>query len=296
MSHIASCETATSYTCKCPCGGARHGGVLIAGLRTTSEATREKAKQLTEPRRWEHASSAAKQSTVSNTVAERRPALTGVIMELVSTLIDQVKDEGEIDAVETLAKEISDDIADEFEKRLSNGGPNSKKSRHLWCVVIATICRVYDEVSDAAGESIDVLTDRTMQLLRAATSDSRTDTAEVTDIYRQRTSVARAFEIDEYDWMNALIKKALKAVVAAIKAIGEEATMKYVRLIRAIICPDPDRHPAVVKHCIWPLLNGPFREALEDALAAEMRAWIRNAYMVLPPTPIRTIPDRGAAM
>lgn len=285
MSHTASCETATSYTCKCPCGGARHGGVLIAGLRTTSEATREKAKQWTDPRRWEHAPPAAKQSTVNNAAAERRRALTGVIAELVSTLIDQVKDKGEIDAVEVLAKEISDDIADEFEKRLSDGGPSNKKSRHLWCVVIAAICRAYDEAGDAAKKSIDVLTDRTMQLLREATSDLRTDTAEVTDIYRQRTGVARAFEIDEYDWMGALIKKALKAVVAAIKSIGEEAAMKYVRLIGAIVCPDPDRHPAIVKHCIWPLLNGPFREALQDALASEMRAWIRNAYVVLPPDP-----------
>lgn len=285
MSHTPSCETATSYTCKCPCGGARHGGVLIAGLRATSEATREKAKQWTEPRRWQHASPAAKQSTVTNAAAERRPALTGVITELVSALIDEVKEEGEVDAVELLAKEISDDIADEFEKRLSNGGPSSKKSRHLWCVVIAAICRAYDEVGDAAKESIDVLTDRTMQLLREATSDSRAHTAAVTDIYQQRTGVARAFEIDEYDWMGTLIKKALKAVVAAIKSIGEEAAMKYVRLIGAIICPDPDRHPAVVKHCIWPLLNGPFREALQDSLASEMRAWIRNAYVVLPPTP-----------
>ena len=285
MSHTANCETATSYTCKCPCGGARHGGVLIAGLRTTSVDTREKAKQWTELRRWEHVSPGAKQSTVNNAAEERRPALTGVITELVFTLIDQVEDEGEIDAVEILAKEISDDIADEFEKRLSNGGPSSKKSQHLWCVVIAAICRVYDEAGDAANESIDVLTDRTMQLLREAMSDSRTDTAEVTDIYRQRTGVARAFEIDEYDWMGALIKKALKAVVAAIKSIGEEMALKYVRLIGAIICPDPDRHPAIVKHCIWPLLNGPFREALQDSLASEMRAWIRNAYVVLPPDP-----------
>lgn len=283
MSHTPSCETATSYTCKCPCGGARHGGVLIAGLRTTSEAAREKAKHWAEPRRWENASSAAKQTTVNSTFAERRPALTGVITELVFALIDQVKDDGEIDAVEILAKEISDDIAGEFEKRLSTGGPSSKKSRHLWCVVVATICRVYDEAGDFANESIEVLVARTMHLLRETTSESRTVEAEVTDIYRQRSGVARAFEIDEYDWMGALIQKALKAVVAAIKSIGEEAAMKYVRLIGAIICPDPDQHPVVVKHCVWPLLNGPFREALQDSLASEMRMWIRNAYVVLPP-------------
>ena len=128
MSHTANCETATSYTCKCPCGGARHGGVLIAGLRTTSVDTREKAKQWTELRRWEHVSPGAKQSTVNNAAEERRPALTGVITELVFTLIDQVEDEGEIDAVEILAKEISDDIADEFEKRYVNQGYEENRS------------------------------------------------------------------------------------------------------------------------------------------------------------------------
>lgn len=282
MSHPLSCETATRHTCACSCGGARHCGVLIKGICTTSEAVHEETKKWTEPRRWKNVTSEAKQSTVNDTCADRRPALTGVVAELVSTLIDQAKDEGEIDVVGELAKEISDDVADECEKHLSNGDPSSKKSRHLWCVVVAAICRVFDEVGDAAEKSIDILTEKTMKLLREDTPDSRTETAEVMDIYHQHTGVARAFKINEYDWMGALIKKALKAVVAAIKSIGEETAMKYVRLIGAIICPDPERHPAVVKHCIWPLLNGPFREALQDSLASEMRAWIRNAYVVLP--------------
>lgn len=284
MSHTSSCETATSYTCACPCGGARHGGVLTAGLRTTADTTRAKAKHWAEPRRWENTEPAVRQTAVNSTFRERRPALTGVIMELVLALIDQVKNDGEIDAVDILATEISDEIAKEMEKRLSNAGPGGKKSRHLWCVVLAAICRVYDEIGDFANTSTEILVARVMHFLREATSESRTDEAEVTDIYRQRSGVTRAFEIDEYDWLDALIERALKAVVAAIASMGEEVAMKYVRLIGAIICPDPDRHPVVVKHCVWPLLNGPFREALGDSVGAEMRTWIRNAYAVIPPS------------
>lgn len=282
MSHTASCETAASYTCECPCGGARHGGVLIAGLRSTSGPPREEASLWTKPRRWRNLPYASKLSTAGDSSQERRPALTGVITELVSALIDHVTDEHEINAVDILAKGISDDIADQFERRLLKGGPGSKKSQHLWCSVIAAICRVYDEIGDLANEPIDVVSVRTMQLLRKATSNSRTGAAEVTDIYKQRTAVARAFDIDQFDWIDALINQAIKAIYSATKIIGEENAMKYVRLIGAIICPDPDRHPTVVQHCIWPLLNGPFREALRDSLASEMRAWIQDAYIVIP--------------
>ena len=83
--------------------------------------------------------------------------------------------------------------------------------------------------------------------------------------------------------MEALIKKTAHAVTMAVKAIGEEAVVKHLRLIGAITCPDPDRHPDVVKHCLWPLLSGPFKEMLEDSIATEMRTWLRNAHGVMPP-------------
>lgn len=282
MSHTNSCETASTYTCTCPCGGARHCGLLITGISSSSEHAREKAKDWADERRWGGTPATAKQTTVNNSSAQRRPALTGVITELVSNLINQVREDGEIDAVEVLAKKISDEIADEFEKELTNKDSHSGRSRHLWCVVIATICRTYDEAVDLANESIDELVDHVMQFLREATSDCRTERAAATDIYWRQSGVVQAFDIDEYDWMGALIKRAVTSVVTAVKSMGEETTMKYIRLIGAIICPDPDRHPVVVKHCIWPLLNGPFRESLNEVIASEMRKWLRNAYVVVP--------------
>lgn len=78
------------------------------------------------------------------------------------------------------------------------------------------------------------------------------------------------------------MKKAITSILAAMKEAGEAVVMRHLRLIGAITCPDPDRHPDVVKYCIWPLLSGPLRELLEERIAAEMRGWLRNAYVSVP--------------
>jgi hypothetical protein len=243
-------------------------------------------------RRWTELSQGARQSTVSGRSGDRRPALTGVVSELVIKLIEEVGREGQLDAVQDLAREISESIGDEFERRLSDGGPDRRSNRHLWCVVLAAICRLFDEAGDFTKRSIDELVDEVVRLLEEEVSQGRSDSVQARDIYQYRKRVVAAFGVDQYPWLRILIKKALKGVVSALQSIGEEAVMKYVRLIGAIACPDPDRHPAVVKHCIWPLLDGPFRELLEEAVASEMRVWLRNAYIALP-SPAAAAPGLG---
>lgn len=282
MAHDAHCENANNHTCVCPCGGARHGAILIRGISSTDPASQEQALNWVESKRWSQLTGAAKLTGVKSSSSERRPALAGVVTELVALLIVQVQDEAQVDAVELLAHEISEEVGDEFEKHLTSDGPDHRSNRHLWCVVLATICRVYDEIGDFTQHSIDGLIDHVMRKLQDEISSERGEDIAARDILWRRSGVVSAFEIDQYDWLGTLIKKALKSIVSAMKAVGEETVVKYIRLIGAIVCPDPERHPAVVKYCIWPLLGGPFKDALAETVSTEIRSWLQNAYIAIP--------------
>lgn len=282
MGHTTNCETANDYKCVCPCGGALHGAVLIRGVSSTDAGAQDEAFTWADPKRWTHASAATKQSTVEDKSSDRRPAMTAVVSELVLTIIEEVRKEGQLDAVEVLARKISEEIGDEFERHLDGGGPDCRSNRHLWCVVLATICRLYDHTATFARRSVEELVDGAMKLLKQDASADRGEQTQARDVYWYRRRIVAAFDVDKYDFLGALVKRAIRSVMAAMKQIGEVAVMKYLRLIASITCPDPDRHPDVVKYCIWPLLLGPFRELLKESIATEMRIWLRNAYVSVP--------------
>lgn len=282
MGHTASCETAKTYTCVCPCGGARHGAILIRGIATSDPAAQVEATDWAEPRRWTRLPAATRATTIKDRVADRHPAVTGIVSELVITLIEQARADGEIDAIAALAHQISEEIGDEFEQHLDDGGPDHRSTRHLWCVVVATICRLYDHGLNLVTATLDDLVEEIMKSLKEDISTDRGEESQPRDIYQYKHRLVAAFELAQYAFLEALIKNAVHAVTMAVEAIGEETAFKHLRLIGAITCPDPDRHPDVVKHCLWPLLSGPFKEMLEDSIATEMRTWFRNAYPVVP--------------
>lgn len=284
MSHTSSCENADGITCVCPCGNTRHGHVLVRGFTSTKPADWAVASEKVEPHRWIHLADAHLRATSSSSSTERRPALNGIVSELISTLITGIEAHGHLDAVEVFAKQISDEVSDKFEQHLSGGKVPKSSNRHLWCVVLAAICRAYDEMTDFVSRSIDDIVADIVQWLREEVKPDRTDDIEVTAVYSRRTGIRRAFNIDAFDWLQLLIRHAVQSVKSAFQALGEEVAMKYLRLIGAVVCPDPERHPIVVKHCIWPLVQGPFRDLLEKHVSNEMRTWLRNAYPYLPQT------------
>lgn len=282
MGHTSSCETARTHTCVCPCGNARHGAILIRGIASSDQADRDKAIGRAEPRRWRHLPEATRRTTVNSTVSDRHPAVTGVVSELVITLIEQIRDDREIDAIESLASHVSYEIGEELERHLDGGGPDHRGTRHLWCVVMATICRVYDQGFDLVHATVDKAVEEVMDDLGQDISVEQGDASKPRDIYQRKRIVVSAFELAEYTFLEALVKKAVGAITTAIRAIGEETVFKHLRLIGVIMCPDPDRHPDVVRHCVWPFVSGPLAGMVDDSIAAEMRGWLRNAYRVVP--------------
>ncbi|GMA26941.1 hypothetical protein [Arenivirga flava] len=193
-------------------------------------------------------------------------------------LVEQARSDAAIDAVAALAHQVSAEIGGGFERHLDSGGPDRRSTRHLWCVVLATCCRLYDRGFDLADGTLDGRVERIMETLRKDISTARGEESHLPLQAPDRRSVrTRRVRVPE-----ALIKKAVHTVTAAINEIGEEAVFEHLRLIGAITCPDPDRHPDVGKHCLWPSLAGPFKEMLEDGIASEMHTWLRNAYLVVP--------------
>ncbi|WP_085529413.1 hypothetical protein [Kocuria massiliensis] len=282
MDHPDNCETAKTYSCVCSCGGALHGAILTRGITTSDPARRAEAIEWAEPRRWTRMTRAAQTATIQDNVADRQPAVTGIVSELVITLVGQARDDAEIDVIAAMAQQISDEVGADFQRHLDGGGPDRRSSRHLWCVVLATICRLYDEAFSFITSSVDDLVGAVMMRLREDISFDRTDDTQARDIYQYKYRVVAAFELVEYSFLESLIKKAVMAVIAAAKTIGEESVFKHLRLIGVITCPDPDRHPDVIRHCLWPLLSGPFQDALQENLEIQMRTWLRNAYVVGP--------------
>ncbi|MDO4256343.1 MAG: hypothetical protein Q4C90_04095 [Kocuria sp.] len=203
--------------------------------------------------------------------------------ELVYVLVKYVSEQGQLDAISVLAHEISNEVGAEFERYLGAGGPgNDRGNRHLWCVLLATICRLYDQLADFVAEGTAALVDRVFDLLEREVSEERGEETQVRDIYQYKHRVAAAFGFNEFTFLRPVVQKAVSAVIAAMNAVGEETVMRHLRLIGAVVCPDPDRHPDVVRYCIWPLLQGPFRELLEASVEDEMRTWLRNAFPVVP--------------
>lgn len=136
---------------------------------------------------------------------------------------------------------------------------------------MATICRLYDRAFTFAKHSIDDLVHEVMNMLREDVSTDRGEETRARDVYQYRHRILAAFDIADYAFLEALIKRAIASIVAAMKAIGDGAVMKHLRLIGAIICPDPNRHPDIVRYCVWPLLMGPFRGMFGESVATEMR-------------------------
>lgn len=255
--------------------------MLIRGIASGVKRDQDDALARVRHSRWADLPQAARDSTVASSSADRRPVLNAILAELVIAIIDKARVEGTADPVRLLASGISDEVAEQVERRLS-GKAHRRRGNHLWCVVLAAFCRVYDEASAHVKKSADRLTEALLDAVKEAVSKERGKHVRPRDVYSRKTGVAEAFAASDYPWLREVIGTAVGRMVDAGTVLGEDAVMKYVRLIGVIVCPDLDRHPAVVKHCLWPLVEGPFKVALDENLGAEMGSWLRNAYRFKP--------------
>jgi len=180
-----------------------------------------------------------------------------------------------------LANAISSDLVDEVSRSLSRNGAKKKVHGHYWCSVIAAICQVYDEAFQAAKKDLDAGVDLVMDALGAWTDGTNSGRGTIARVVERSTRGGGPVGFEGFeaslvdDILRQLVKKALGAIIDSVSHLGEEMVMKYVRIIGAIVCPDPARHPAVVRYCIWPLIIGP----LKGVIASDLRDWIAIEYL-----------------
>lgn len=281
MAHGEPCETAEGRQCSCACGGTGHASVVIAAV--TSAATphaQAVSSKWAAPRRWERLSKGGVPAGRTWSAREKNAAASATAEVVVVLVTDGIPSSQE-EAIRRLADAISIDLIREVSHALTSRGVRSKVHGHFWCSVLAAICKVYDDSVDALQRNLDAAADSVMDALRSpedATAQPRG--ADVRQVVRPRApgNSIEGFAEDLIDEvLRRLIKKALRAITEAIRELGEAVVVKYVRIIGALVCPDPGAHPAVVRYCIWPLISGP----LKDRISEDLRKWIGYEYLQL---------------
>lgn len=285
MTHSVPCEKASQFDCECACMGTLHGAhtlrIIVPKTASARADARVNARAELPGTPWSPPGRTTRVTSIRSSVRDRRVDLAALIFELFVAALEEDQSDAETRAIHNLAEKLSSEVAEEVEKALGSRRRPSVTKGHFWCVILASICRVYDETVEFTSDSLEDLAGRVVSKLRSHSSD-RTANSHSLDIYFGRTNVRPAFVPDEIDFLEAVVKHALTSVLAAIEDTAEESVIKYVRLIACVVCPDPDAHPDVIRFCIWPLLEGPFKQYLGDRFDSQLHDWLRNAYVVEP--------------
>lgn len=276
MAHGDQCENARGRHCECDCQATGHAAGRVRVVTASGSSTdRQLVDDWVGVRRWKKVSTDGVPNGRTE-VTRERAAVESVVAEIVVHLIDEGVPEGRAEATRKLTDGISSGLVTAVGDALSSSTSN-KISGHFWCSVLASICKAYDSAVGLLKQDLNTVATKVVEVLRGGSASEGTVARGAAP--REVESSARSFEafardlIDES--LKGLIEKALIAIVSAGEALGEEAVMKYVRIVGMLICPDPSTHPAVVRYCIWPLIEGPLR----DAVPEELREWIRTEYL-----------------
>lgn len=195
----------------------------------------------------------------------------------------------ELAAIKQLSDVITDTILKEMEDHLESGGPRAgQKVDHFFCVILAAVCQAYATLDDCAGKANEELARAIVGLIERDTHDPdneprkplpRTIQGGTQRSPGRRKDSFAILQLEmEKDFFYQIVLKLLEAMRKTVMAPIEEGVILHLRVIGAITCPDPDRHPSVIKFCIWPLLKGPLRKMIGEELAETMESWLIETY------------------
>lgn len=199
----------------------------------------------------------------------------------------------ELATVQQLSETIADKVLSDMEGHLRSGGPRgSKKDRadHFFCVVLAAICQAYATLDNFANKTNSKLAGIIVDLIELSVQNPKdglpapyprtVEKPKGRGKKRRKRNRDDSFRLQdgERDFLHQVILKLLEAARGSAMAPIEEGVMLHLRVIAAITCPDPDRHPSIIKYCIWPLLKGPLRGLISDEVADQMEAWLVDTY------------------
>ncbi len=144
------------------------------------------------------------------------------------------------DQIEAIAKKISKDVVDELDLSFDASHRTARRRElaetHFWCSIFAGFAEVLNDVQ----KEIDKVVDQVPKLVVSAI-DARSVTGQAT----VRLAVNRSWEL----------VKELDFVKAALGTVDFSEPLRATRMLAVMICPAPERHEAVVKHCMNPLIG-----------------------------------------
>lgn len=199
----------------------------------------------------------------------------------------------ELAVVQELSETIAGTILSDMERHLRSGGPRGSRetrANHFFCVVLAAICQVYEQLNNYASNTNSELAEIIVDLIELSRQQPKHGSPEPyprtvekpkgRGKSRDERHREDSFSLlpGERAFLKQVILKLLEAARGAAVAPIEKGVMLHLRVIASITCPDPDRHPSIIKYCIWPLLKGPLRELISDDVARQMEDWLTDTY------------------
>ncbi|WP_146174817.1 hypothetical protein [Umezawaea tangerina] len=164
------------------------------------------------------------------------------------------------DRIEAVAKKISNEVVAALDHSVDTAKRAERRKKlaasHFWCDILAGIAKTLNDIQ----EEIDKVIAQVPKLVISAINTSSTIGTATVELAVEKT------------WEQI---KELDFVKTALQLHDLSEPVRAVRMLAIMICPAPERHEAVIKHCVKPLVGDQVhsltKQRLETALPA---AWL----------------------
>lgn len=302
--HSRRCERAERPPCVCSCGGAEHGwqGALAIAAAPSDELLRRAERKTEED--WAAAvgrgenTARGRGGPKARTAAGQHAAVKTFVVEVIRRLrddralyeaterlgqsfrISRDKDPDdprrrltaeeherfiESRVILRLRREFGDQRIDAFQKQAAQ--------THFWCELLAQTARVLHECAEHYGQAKEMV-------LSALTGQDEPHPDGWPALLPEREIMERAVE---------LVWTHLQRIAAGLALEDVFRLTGPIRVLAVLMCREPRRHPAVLEHCIKPIIG------YAAGIWERAKTRLSQAFPSLWPPPDETAPEHADA-
>ncbi|MER6667095.1 hypothetical protein ABT256_21310 [Amycolatopsis japonica] len=159
------------------------------------------------------------------------------------------------DQIEAVATKISEEVVAELDRAVDAAHRAERRktlaSSHFWCDILAGLAKTLNDIQKEIDDAIN-------RIPRLVISGLSPETA----IGKATVELAV-----EKTWDQV---KELDFIKAAVNTYDLSEPIRATRMLAIMICPAPERHEAVVKNCVNPLLGGYVSNLTKQRLEAAL--------------------------
>lgn len=240
MSHNWSCASAKLHKCNCGgCGGVAHGvqGRLVRAREWTAEDRRRLRADI--DAEWGRNRPRTAKSRPNK--KRRAAAAESAIADVVDWLADHPE---EINLIEAVGDLLAKDVSEKLERELGKAKWKALKRSlvdHFWCDLLAALAAGLGEFKK--------ITDRIPGYVEKMILESR--------------AVEKRSMIDK--WFVRLAVRTVWNLIKGLLVSGQfDQLLRAVRILAILMCPAPEDHPGVYRHCIAPLVGEGVANIISD--------------------------------